>query len=252
MNVLRVWFLITFAVATLAFMPEPRVQVIQPVADVSVVEIPISESWDDAWEDRVDGSFIYGQGPNLYFEGFTGFRFQDVPLPRNSKIVSAYVNMTATDNCFTSGGADKLWIRVERNVNSAIFAQEPYNLSSRDLYYVGVEWRPDYADIGTSIQTPDFGVLVEAVLKRAGWEVGNSLVVLVESLSGNCTVASFTNGGYPPAVLVLDYVPVSTVDLPSGEQGLYTQSATAGDVWISVGLFLGVVLCSFLAIREMA
>lgn len=248
MNVLRVWFLITFAVATLAFMPEPRVQVIQPVADVSVVEIPISQSWDDAWED-VDG-FIYGQGPNLYFEKVTGFRFQ-IPLPRNSKIQSAHIDMTATGGCFISGGADRLWIRVERNVDSNIFAQEPYNLSFRDLYLVGVEWRPDYVDVGESMETPDFGVLVEAILKRSGWVSGNSLVVLVESLSSSCTVASF-NGDYPPAALVLDYVPTTTVDLPSGEQGLYTQSATAGDVWISVGLFLGVVLCCFLAIREMA
>jgi hypothetical protein len=135
-----------------------------------------------------------------------GLRFTGVSVPRGARITSAWVQFSADE---VGSEPASLELRAEAADDAAPFTTTAANLSARTTTSASLPWTPApwsaIGDAGPDQRTPDLAPLVQEVVDRPGWSVGNSLVLLVSG-SGARVADSYDGAAAAAAVLVVEYL----------------------------------------------
>jgi hypothetical protein len=173
------------------------------LCDVTVVEIQVDSSSDDA-EEKPAGT-VNLTSPDLEMvleagENYTvGIRFPTVGLPQGAAIVAAHVQFEADE---TDSVETLLTIHGEASDDAATFESSSGNVSSRPRTTTAVVWSPvpwlTPDEAGPDQRTPSLAGVIEEIVARPGWSSGNSLVVIITG-TGRRVAESYDgdHGGAP-------------------------------------------------------
>jgi hypothetical protein len=112
-------------------------------------------------------------------EQFVGLRFNTLAIPRNSEIISAYIQLTAIE---PQTGPTTVRFRAEANMNPAIFTTDSGSISSRVRTNSYVDWSPSDWSLANESdeaqQTVDLGPLIEELIWQDDWVPGLDIVIV--------------------------------------------------------------------------
>ena len=174
-----------------------------------------------------------------------GVRFNNLALPKGAVITKAYlqfqVDATAknTDPC-------NIWIKAEDADNPLAFNTTPFNISSRPASADSIYWPipagswNTVGQAGADQRSTNIAPLVQALVNRAGWASGNSMVF---TLRGTGLRESESYDGSPSGAckLIVEYVSATsgptgnaTTAYPvakSGSWSYFDNGTFPGDTW---------------------
>jgi acid phosphatase type 7 len=169
--------------------------------DATTETYVVKSGYDDV-EQRSDGS-VYVGSTDLeltYDNGTTGnqivgLRFQDVKIPHDARILSAYLLFTADE---TGNEPTSLRIQAVADDNAAEFSYKHNNVSSRTTSTTSTRWDPAPWNMrnesGPAQKSPDLKDLVQEVLSRPGWKTGNAVAFVI---TGNGKRTAWSYEGSP-------------------------------------------------------
>ncbi|MCJ8499307.1 pilus assembly protein [Desulfatitalea alkaliphila] len=107
-----------------------------------------------------------------------GIRFQNVDIPQGSIITEAYIQLTA----YADGFDDlTVTIRGEDADDAAFFnIDDPNNLTDRTLTSASADWTIGPWQAGEAYDTSDISAVLQAIVSRQEWRLGNALVLTLE------------------------------------------------------------------------
>ena len=146
--------------------------------------IPVIAGIDDATEqngdvDTSNNRVFMSNGTNTVH---SGFRYQDINIPRGAVITSAHIR-------FTSAGADntptEFLISAEAIGDATEFSSSTNDISSRTLTSTQLVWDSDnnWPNYGETVLTPTLTPIIQEVVDRSDWCGGNNLVIILEAVN---------------------------------------------------------------------
>ena len=113
-----------------------------------------------------------------------GIRFQNINIPRGTIITNAYLEFVLEDN--DESGAAEWRITGQAADNPPAFADSLDNISDRPRTGQSVTWSVPHGAwvIDQKYQSPDISSIIQEIIGRAGWNSGNSLVLIFEGQDG--------------------------------------------------------------------
>jgi hypothetical protein len=213
------------------------------------VEYRISHSDDDSEERYIDRQIDYLASPDLDLaEKLVGMRFRYVDVPQGATINSAYIEVSA-DSPTTQTPATPVVIEGEDEDWSRPFTNDWRNISRRHTTSptVAVDW-PIVSnwDNDQLIQTPDLTGIVQEIVDRDGWSMGNPMNFVFSTTGGGHRIIESYDGNPDQAPrLVIDYTPRSCTldiridqssdDVQDGEEArLADDSLEMCDKWVGL------------------
>ena len=167
----------------------------------------VSQSSDDAEEatssmDLNSGDLDFGD------KEYNGIRFQNVAIEQGASITNAYIQFTADDN--NQSASASYTIYGEDVDNAANFTTANNNLSSRTYTSASVAWNniPAWNTAGQSgdaQKTPDLSSIVQEIVDRNGWSIGNPMAFFVNGNSGKRSARTYDADPNKAAKLVIEY-----------------------------------------------
>lgn len=146
------------------------------------VSICISSGRDDA-EERGNGGVKHDSDELDMIENddgqqLIGLRFQNMEIPRDSTIVTAYIDFTTKAR---TDGPTTLIFHVEANDNVAEYRKDQFNISQRPTTNSAITWSdvPAWNQVGEVHRTVNLASIVQEIVNRDGWQDGNSLGFIV-------------------------------------------------------------------------
>jgi VCBS repeat-containing protein len=204
---------------------------VEPDPSVSILDVRVAASSDDAEEDDAGGMSLASSDLELVFDGsnqVVGMRFNGIDIPLGATIVRAYIQFQVDE---TDTEATSLNIQGEAVDNAQTFASGSGNISSRARTSASVSWSPPpwntVGEAGFDQQTPDISSVIQEIVTQPGWASGNSLVVIITG-SGHRTAESY-NGDQTGAPLLHVEYKASGNHLP----GVAITSPANGSTFIS-------------------
>ena len=145
-----------------------------------------------------------------------GLRFTALNIPSDAIITSAYLTFGAisADSPNTNNGATNLTIKAQAADNPATFTNSAYNISNRPTTSSLVAWTPSSWTTGISYNSPDLSPVVQEIISRPGWMVGNSMVFIITG-TGSRSADSYDGNPSNAPKLVITYTSPS----PGGVTG---------------------------------
>jgi len=147
------------------------------------LNVRVSGSSDDAEESATGTVTTSSTTLELVYNSsnqIVGIRFRNINIPNGADILSAYIQ-------FQSAGINSdltsLTIRGQAHDNATSFSQSKRNISSRATTVASVGWSPpawtaiNQAD--ENQRTPDISTVIQEIVSRPRWSLGNSLVVII-------------------------------------------------------------------------
>ena len=137
-----------------------------------------------------------------------GLRFTGVDVPAGALITHASIQFTVDENKNTDVGNYR--IMAVNDPDPATFADELFNVSSRETFDANVPWTvtggtwTNAGDAGDDQRTPDISELIQHVVSQEGWASGNALVITIEG-DGNKVAESFDGDAAAAPVLTVRY-----------------------------------------------
>ena len=182
-------------------------------------------------EEAEDGTMLQGDvsldlvrtGDYSIGEQHVGLNFPNIHIPREAKIVAAYLQFTADAADQNYHPAD-LRITAHATDFSNGIAPTPFNFSARIRTEASVRWQPEIwttvSESGPRQRTPDLRAIVQEIVDRPGWQAGNRMMLLLEGEGGR---SAFSKSGSPTEapVLLIEYEPASQI-----VRGPYLQMGT--------------------------
>jgi VCBS repeat-containing protein len=204
---------------------------VEPDPSVSILDVRVAASSDDAEEDDAGGMSLTSSDLELVFDGsnqIVGMRFNGIDIPQGATIVRAYVQFQVDE---TDTETTSLSIQGEAADNAQTFASGSGNISSRARTSASVSWSPPpwntVGEAGFDQQTPDITSVIQEIVTQPGWASGNSLVVIITG-SGHRTAESY-NGDQTGAPLLHVEYEASSNHLP----GVAITSPANGSTFIA-------------------
>ncbi len=176
--------------------------------EVITLERRISTRPDDA-EESFDGAVSWSNlDLHLVYRNdnqTVGLRFNNITIPQGAPILSAYVQFQAAE---TSSMTATLSVQGEASDDSSAFHSTNWNLSSRRRTENAVAWQPlpwpVTGDAGLDQRTPDLSYVMQEIVSRPGWCMGNSLAILITG-SGVRVAESYEGNAEGAALLRVQY-----------------------------------------------
>ncbi|MFT6269686.1 MAG: type IV pilus assembly protein PilY1 [Alphaproteobacteria bacterium] len=145
--------------------------------------LPVTSNQDDA--QQVDGNvqlsatrLVLSQDTSTVY---SGFRYQDVNIPRGAVITSAILRFTSAgfNNAITN-----FTIAGEATGNANEFSVLANDISDRTTTVNDVVWDTDneWPSTGETINTPDITPVIQEIINRSDWCGGNDLAVIMETI----------------------------------------------------------------------
>lgn len=130
-----------------------------------------------------------------------GIRFFNLGIPQGATIHRAYIQF---ESMAANAAASNLTIKVQDDANPTTFGGN-LNISNRTTYLTAVGWSPPAwanGEQGINQQTSDLSALVQWVVNKPTWAVGNPIAFIISG-SGQRVAGSFNAGKTPR--LVVEY-----------------------------------------------
>ncbi len=148
----------------------------------AALSVQITESRGDVEE---QGSDVWTSSSDLDFQGGgrnTGLRFPDLNLPQGTMISSAYIEFVSKSDY---SGNTAIRIEVEQADNAEEFTSSNGTVDSRS-WGSEATWNisDNWSDRET-VRTMDISGLVQSVVDRGGWSMGNAMAFRLGKTSGN-------------------------------------------------------------------
>jgi fibro-slime domain-containing protein/uncharacterized repeat protein (TIGR01451 family) len=162
-------------------------KIIQGGGSSSTIDVRISQSSDDAEEDKkkvdLDSSDL-----DINEKEFVGLRFNDIEVPQGAAIINAYVKFTVEDK---KGDKGKAAVKIfgEDVDDATTFTSTNNDISDRTKTSSSVTWDiPNWkkgGQSGDAQTTPNLSSIIQEVVDRNGWASGNSISLIIEEHKGN-------------------------------------------------------------------
>ncbi len=173
-------------------------------------DVRVSSSGDDV-EEAADGTvFVTSSDLEMTLDGSqqtVGVRFQSVNLPQGAEVASAYIQF-ATDE--TTSVATNLTIEALAEDDASTFGSADFAVSSRVRGSASASWSPapwnTVGEVSVLQRTPDLTALVQEILDRPGWQLGNAMAFVVTG-TGERVAESFNGDPTLAPLLHVDLVP---------------------------------------------
>ena len=164
-----------------------------PEPDIRTVIVPINNGKNDVEEDKngklyvtsTDLEMVYDRSNNLSFQK-VGLRFENVQIPQNATIESAYLQFTADES---NHQYTFLEIAMESTSNASLFTNA-YNVSVRKLLTTKIAWIPSSWISGqnsASQKSPDLKTLVQQIVSKSKWNPGNNMAFIISGTGVSLT-----------------------------------------------------------------
>ncbi len=199
--------------------PPPTPMPVPTVPAAGTVTVRIAEGNNDVEEALSDGGMYLGSsdlelGGDAGFLGdqVVGLRFQNVAVPANATIETAYLEFVveAIDSVSTT-----LQIHGEVAADAPAFTTAPYNLTNRPMTTAVVTWTvPAWETTGEEKQSPDLKTVVQEIVSQSEWQPYQSMVFVISG-SGERSAESFEGSPAEAAVLHIAY----STSVPTVVQG---------------------------------
>jgi len=182
---------------------------VAPAGGAIATERRIATGSDDAEQSASGAVNLSSSDLELTTDGNTqqtiGLRFPDLQLPQGAQILRSYVQFTTDE---VSTGPANLAIRAQAADNAATFASTSGNITSRSWSTSSASWTPpDWPTVGqagTAQQTTDLSAVLQTVVDRAGWTLGNAVALQVTG-TGRRTARAFESGATVAPLLRIEY-----------------------------------------------
>ena len=149
----------------------------------TILNVRVSSSSDDAEESAAGIVTINSTYLEMVYNSsnqIVGIRFRNLNIPQGATILNAYIQ-------FQSSGSNtdltSLTIRGQAQDNATSFSLSKRNISSRATTIASVGWSPvawtAINQAGENQRTPDISTVVQEIVSRQRWTMGNSLVVII-------------------------------------------------------------------------
>ncbi len=181
-----------------------------PVPELTILDVPISASRDDAEESISTGNVKPGSS-DLEFgdqgrkNQLVGMRFNNLNIPQGATITNASIQFKADE---TNSGTTTLMIEGQATDNALTFTRANDNISSRERTNAIIDWTPGpwtmVGEAGSDQQTPDIASVIQEIVNRPGWSNGNSLAVIISG-SGRRAAESFNGDAAGGPLLHVEY-----------------------------------------------
>ncbi|HFD32169.1 MAG TPA: hypothetical protein ENJ28_05615, partial [Gammaproteobacteria bacterium] len=174
----------------------------------SSIDVTVNSSSDDA-EETASGSMKLGSPSLELVQGGStqtvGLRFNNLLIPQGATIRNAYIQFVAGE---TTSIATNLNIAAEAVNNAQTFNSSNGNITSRYLTAATVSWSPaawnSIGEAGLDQRTPNIASVVQEVIDRPDWVVGNSLALIING-SGKRVADSFNGNPSTAPKLHIEY-----------------------------------------------
>lgn len=146
-----------------------------------------------------------------------GFRFRDIPIGKEAKVVSAHLVLTADKNL--SEANTKFNIMAEKNAEPAMFSKNSANLSKRGKTKAKVAWEigQEAWKRGQTYTSPDISEVIQEIIEQGNWEAYNSMNLFLSG-QGRRDAVGFDAAPQAAAILRIQ------VDGFLGEGGKHTMT----------------------------
>jgi hypothetical protein len=170
----------------------------------------IAASSDDAEENTATGEVKPGSsdlelGHQNQKNQLVGMRFNGLNIPQGATITNASIQFQTDE---THSGVSSLMIEGEAVDNALTFTNANANISSRALTDATIDWVPapwtTEGEAGIAQQSPNIASIIQEIVERPGWSIGNSLVVIISG-SGRRNAESFNGDSAGAPVLHVEY-----------------------------------------------
>jgi len=143
----------------------------------------INAGENDAYQSGDKGT-TYNSDSTLKFDSnnYLGLRFENVPLEPSSKVVEAYLELTAADN---DTGSIRVTIAGEDDANAKAFPQSKKNLSRRATTTNTTAWDLNNWNSDQTYRSPDISSVINEIVAKSGWQSGNALALILQANSDN-------------------------------------------------------------------
>jgi hypothetical protein len=174
--------------------------------------VRVSAGTDDA-EQFASNGWMYLASSDLELvhdsdDQIVGLRFSGIPLSAGATILQSYVQFTADE---ISTGSCSLTIKGQAADNAATFSSAYYDISRRPMTLAAASWLPAgwtaKGAAGQDQRTPDLSGILQEIVNRPGWQLGNSLALVVTGSGNRMAVAFETSPASAPRLSVTYSMP---------------------------------------------
>ncbi|MDM8559716.1 VWA domain-containing protein [Candidatus Parabeggiatoa sp. HSG14] len=165
----------------------------------------INQNWfgqisaeDDDAEEKISG-MEYGQtylksstlelGVRSNESRLVGFRFGDIPIGKDAKIIKAHLRLHAKESNQENAFFD---IVGELSPNASVFSNSAKNMSNRSKTKTMVNWTPESWEDNQVYQSPDIKEIIQEIIEQDEWKSYNNLALFISGM-GSREASSFTN-----------------------------------------------------------
>ncbi len=174
----------------------------------AVSDVAVTNNADDAEEDPFGVVTVTNAELSLGDAGTVGLRFANVDIPRDATVLEAYIQFVSANG---DGSAATFTLAAEASDDAAPFSATGFDISSRTLTSQAVGWNPppwsSAALAGADQQTPDLSQVLEEVVQRPGWFIGNALSFVITGTGSRSVVAYEGGAGLAARLHVVYEVP---------------------------------------------
>ncbi len=133
------------------------------------IDTPYDDDLDAGWEGAPEDQNILT----------TGLRFRDIFIPKGAVIDSAFIYVTSHEGKTVDDVAEiTIWGEA---TDDAVTFNETDLITDRTSTTANVEWVVNTEwIIWQEYRTPDISSIIDEIVKRSGWESGNSIAIVLE------------------------------------------------------------------------
>jgi len=181
-------------------------------SEALTVESAVATGNDDAEEGSSGLVYLNSSDLELVYDSYgnagnqtVGLRFANLAVPASASIIGAYVQFKVdektSDDCL-------LTLHGQATDNALAFSEADGNISSRPTTLAATAWGPlawtVVGEADTFQRTPDLAAVVQEIVNRPGWELGNALALLITG-TGKRTAESRDGDASGAPRLVVEY-----------------------------------------------
>ena len=181
-----------------------------PPGGGAAFDAPVGAGTDDA-EERSATTSVTGKDLEFVVDGTTvqtvGLRFPDVAVPPGGTVTRAYVQFSVDE---ATTGETSLTVAGQAADDPDGFTVARHDISSRPRTAATVGWTPvawpSVGARGADQRTADLTPVVQEIVDRAGWALGNALVLVITG-NGTRTAMAWERGPDKEPVLHIELAP---------------------------------------------
>ncbi|MFT4994324.1 MAG: type IV pilus assembly protein PilY1, partial [Paraglaciecola sp.] len=141
---------------------------------------------------------------NPFSNAYIGMRFRNIALPKDATVTNAYLVFTAYQNRTGSGASFDISGSDEKDAKS--FKNHTRHLLRDKPKTAPVSWTnipPWYKN--NTYQSPPVTTIVQHLVNRADWELGNDMMLVISNMSGNRGAYAYKGKPSGAPSLVIEY-----------------------------------------------